>query len=195
MAQCYQNRVRLRTSFTTALPALRDAGRPPAGPPPQRYWDPSLAGDESSTLEQEQCVIKGEHFFVRGRLVIPVTGAAPGTEFDWGVWVSLSRGNFTRAQVLSWPKPSTTLFSEGSRGAFWFSAGHGKAPDPGQVPVETTTAPAARSSVTWLRLARMIAACCAGRRPASRRMRMCSSYRSLRSGGLRRPLDFRGRGL
>jgi len=64
------------------------------------YWDPSLAGDESSTLEQEQCVIKGEHFFVRGRLVIPVTGAAPGTEFDWGVWVSLSRGNFTRALSL-----------------------------------------------------------------------------------------------
>jgi len=29
---------------------------------------------------------------------------------------------------------------------------------------------------------------CAGRRPASRRMRMCSSYRSLRAGGLRRPL-------
>jgi hypothetical protein len=47
------------------------------------YWDPSLAGDKSSTLEQEQCVIKDEHFFVRGRLVIPVTDAAPGTEFDW----------------------------------------------------------------------------------------------------------------
>ena len=44
------------------------------------YWDPSLAGDESSTLEQEQCIIKAEHFFVRGRLVIPVTDAAPGTE-------------------------------------------------------------------------------------------------------------------
>ena len=32
------------------------------------YWDPSLAGDKSSTLGQEQCVIKDEHFFVRGRL-------------------------------------------------------------------------------------------------------------------------------
>jgi hypothetical protein len=64
------------------------------------YWDPSLAGDKSSTLEQEQCVIKDEHFFVRGRLVIPVTDAAPGTEFDWGVWVSLNRGNFTRALSL-----------------------------------------------------------------------------------------------
>jgi hypothetical protein len=64
------------------------------------YWDPSLAGDGSSMLEQEQCVIRAEHFFVRGRLVIPVTGAAPGTEFDWGVWVSLSRDNFTRAVSL-----------------------------------------------------------------------------------------------
>ena len=68
------------------------------------YWDPSLAGDKSSTLEQEQCIIKDEHFFVRGRLVIPVTDAVPGTEFDWGVWVSLSRDSFTRALSL-WTTP------------------------------------------------------------------------------------------
>jgi hypothetical protein len=68
------------------------------------YWDPSLVGDKSSTLGQEQCIIKGEHFFVRGRLVIPVTDADPGTEFDWGVWVSLSRENFTRAMAL-WTTP------------------------------------------------------------------------------------------
>jgi hypothetical protein len=68
------------------------------------YWDPSLAGDESSTLGQEQCVIKGEHFFVRGRLVIPVTGAAPDAEVDWGVWVSLSRDSFTRTLSL-WTTP------------------------------------------------------------------------------------------
>lgn len=64
------------------------------------YWDPSLAGDESSMLEQDQCIIKAGHFFVRGRLVIPVTGADPGTEFDWGVWVPLSRDNFARALSL-----------------------------------------------------------------------------------------------
>jgi hypothetical protein len=68
------------------------------------YWERSLAGDESSMLGQEQCIIKEEHFFVRGRLVIPVTDATPGTEFDWGVWVSLSRGNFTRALSL-WTTP------------------------------------------------------------------------------------------
>ena len=80
------------------------------------YWDPSLAGDKSSTLGQEQCIIKDEHFFVRGRLVIPVTDAA-GTEFDWGVWVSLSRGSFTRALSL-W----TTLGRERERPYFgWMS--------------------------------------------------------------------------
>jgi len=61
------------------------------------FWDPSLANDESSALAQEQCIIKAEHFFIRGRLVIPVTDAPPATEFDWGVWVSLSRDNFARA--------------------------------------------------------------------------------------------------
>jgi hypothetical protein len=68
------------------------------------YWAPSLASDESSLLEQEQCIIKAERFFVRGRLVIPVTDAAPGTEFDRGVWVSLSRDNFTRA-LSRWTTP------------------------------------------------------------------------------------------
>ena len=51
-------------------------------------------------LEPEQCIIKAEHYFIQGRLVIPVTGAAPVTEFDWGVWVSLSRDNFARALSL-----------------------------------------------------------------------------------------------
>ena len=38
-----------------------------------------------------------------GAVVIPVTDAA-GTEFDWGVWVSLSRDSFTRALSL-WSAP------------------------------------------------------------------------------------------
>jgi hypothetical protein len=64
------------------------------------FWADSLAGDPASVLEQEQCVIKGEQFFLRGRIVIPVLDAAPGTEFDWGVWVSLSPANFDRALSL-----------------------------------------------------------------------------------------------
>jgi hypothetical protein len=68
------------------------------------YWDASLAGDESSVLERERCIIKAEHFYIRGRIVLPITGAAPGAEFDWGVWVSLSRDNFVRAQSV-WSAP------------------------------------------------------------------------------------------
>ena len=68
------------------------------------YWSPSLDLHESSMLAQEQCVIKGEHFFVRGRLIIPVIDATPGTEFDWGVWVSLSPTSYERATSL-WTTP------------------------------------------------------------------------------------------
>src|SRR5579863_875980 len=78
------------------------------------YWDSSVADDGSSTLGQEQCIIKAEHFFVRGRLVIRVTGASPGTEFDWGVWVSLSRDNFGRVQEIA----ETLLHGLPDRGLF-----------------------------------------------------------------------------
>lgn len=47
------------------------------------YWHPLFASDESSVLGQEQCVIKNEHFFVRGRLVIPVIDAVPRAGFEW----------------------------------------------------------------------------------------------------------------
>lgn len=89
------------------MPTLREASQRPThvlrdGRP--AYWNRSLRRDKKSQLEQEQCVIGGEHFFIRGRIVIPVTDAGPSTEFDWGVWVSLSRDNFARAQSL-WTTP------------------------------------------------------------------------------------------
>jgi hypothetical protein len=62
------------------------------------YWTDDLAGDERSFLEQDRCVIAGEQFFVRARLLIPVTDA--DTPFEWGVWVSLSEGNFNRMTEL-----------------------------------------------------------------------------------------------
>jgi hypothetical protein len=68
------------------------------------YWSQSFEGDASSMPDQEQCIIKAEHCFIRGRIVIPVTGAPSGTEFDWGVWVTLSRANFERALSL-WTSP------------------------------------------------------------------------------------------
>jgi hypothetical protein len=68
------------------------------------YWSDAVAGDEGSLLNEELCVIAREHFYIRGRLVIPVVDAPAGTEFDWGVWVSLSRVNFERAVSL-WTDP------------------------------------------------------------------------------------------
>jgi hypothetical protein len=66
------------------------------------YWQDDLADDERSVLDNEVCIIRAEHFFVRCRLIIPVLDAA--TEFDWGVWVSLSQANFDRSLQL-WGTP------------------------------------------------------------------------------------------
>jgi hypothetical protein len=68
------------------------------GSPAPAYWHDELAGDPNSALAEELCVIEGEHFFVRARIVIPVVDG-PG-EFDWGVWVSLSHENFLRTLEL-----------------------------------------------------------------------------------------------
>ncbi|GAA4554599.1 hypothetical protein GCM10023192_89470 [Amycolatopsis samaneae] len=50
-------------------------------------------------------MIGGEHFFVRARLLLPVTDAAE--EFEWGVWVSLSEPSFDRMTQL-WTDPRRT---------------------------------------------------------------------------------------
>jgi hypothetical protein len=72
------------------------------GPDAPAPWHDGLAGDESSVLEQDFCIIQAEHFFLRGRLVIPVHDA--DQDFAWTVWVSLSRPNFSRALDL-WTTP------------------------------------------------------------------------------------------
>lgn len=72
------------------------------GSPAPAYWRDDLAADKLSVLGEEQCIIHGEHFFVRARLVIPVTDA--DTEFDWDVWVSLSQASFARMTAL-WETP------------------------------------------------------------------------------------------
>jgi hypothetical protein len=61
-------------------------------------WRDELADDPTSQLDDEQCVIGGQHFYVRARIVIPVTDA--DHDFDWGVWVSLSQTNFERMSDL-----------------------------------------------------------------------------------------------
>jgi hypothetical protein len=66
------------------------------------YWRDEFATEASCMLSDELCIIKGETFFVRGRIVIPVVEALQ--EFEWNVWVSLSRTNFERALEL-WSTP------------------------------------------------------------------------------------------
>ncbi|MFJ5231016.1 DUF2199 domain-containing protein [Kitasatospora sp. NPDC088391] len=65
-------------------------------------WGPAFEGDAGSMLSSDQCIIKGQHFFVKGLIEIPVLGSAE--VFSWGVWVSLSRDNFGRA-LERWETP------------------------------------------------------------------------------------------
>lgn len=68
-----------------------------AAPTPE-YWTEDLADDENSILSADQCVIKGEWFFVLGLIEIPVIETAE--PFSWGVWVSLSKENYERMAAL-----------------------------------------------------------------------------------------------
>ncbi|MEU4394333.1 DUF2199 domain-containing protein [Kribbella sp. NPDC023855] len=56
------------------------------------YWGSELVDMARSELSSDQCVINGEHFFVRGLIELPVVGLAE--PFVWGVWVSLSEESF-----------------------------------------------------------------------------------------------------
>ncbi len=65
-------------------------------------WDPSFDEAPDCLLSSDQCVIKAQHYFVKGLIEIPVIGSSD--VFSWGVWVSLSRENFSRAVDL-WNAP------------------------------------------------------------------------------------------
>lgn len=53
---------------------------------------------EDSELLSDLCVIQGKHFFILGRLLLPVIdGHGP---FEWLVWVSLREKNFLRVNEL-----------------------------------------------------------------------------------------------
>jgi len=72
------------------------------GSPAPAAWD-ALApaertSDAGSGLSSDQCVIRGKHFFILGRLEIPVIdGDHP---FTWLCWVSVSEKSFDRACEL-----------------------------------------------------------------------------------------------
>jgi hypothetical protein len=72
-----------------------------AAPTPE-YWIDDLADDDDSGLSADQCVIKGEWFFVHGLIEIPVIDS--DEPFSWGVWVSLSQDNYHRMAQL-WDTP------------------------------------------------------------------------------------------
>lgn len=65
-------------------------------------WDPGFTDADDCLLSSDQCVIHAQHYFVKGLIEIPVIGT--DDVFSWGVWVSLSRENFSRAADL-WDTP------------------------------------------------------------------------------------------
>ena len=80
------------TGFTCARCGNRHDELPMSyGAEAPAHWSPELAADPNSELGTDQCVIKGEHFFVRGIIPIPVRDT--DTTFEWGAWVSVSQGS------------------------------------------------------------------------------------------------------
>ncbi|MEV6212391.1 DUF2199 domain-containing protein [Kitasatospora sp. NPDC051914] len=72
----------------------------PVAPP---VWKRRYALRRDCLLTEDLCVVKGEHFYVRGLIELPVLDAEE--TFSWGVWVSLSAANFDRMQQL-WDNPA-----------------------------------------------------------------------------------------
>ncbi|GGK58823.1 hypothetical protein GCM10011591_33800 [Nocardia camponoti] len=62
-----------------------------------------MHGVDGHVLTSDQCVIGDEHFFLRGRLLLPIVDS--DDVFDWGVWVSASRASFVRADDM-WSNPA-----------------------------------------------------------------------------------------
>ena len=70
------------------------------GPSAPAMWF-SIAPDERATraeLSSDQCVIDGQHFFILGRIIIPVNDSPD--LFVWLAWVSLSEQSFARVCEL-----------------------------------------------------------------------------------------------
>ncbi|MFD4233127.1 DUF2199 domain-containing protein [Streptomyces sp. NPDC058542] len=66
------------------------------------FWEPSFADSTDCLLSPDQCVIRAQHYFVKGLIEIPITGS--DEVFSWAAWISLSRDNFARSADL-WDTP------------------------------------------------------------------------------------------
>ena len=55
-------------------------------------WADEFSSDSTCLLTKDLCIIKGQYFFVRGVIEIPVFDYEHA--FGWGVWVSHKKENF-----------------------------------------------------------------------------------------------------
>lgn len=93
----------IESSFRCRSCAEEHAGPPFSyGSDAPAVWSDEFSSDDNSELSDERCVIRGEHFFVRARILLPVVDA--DVTFDWGVWTTLSEANFQRMSEL-WTTP------------------------------------------------------------------------------------------
>ncbi|NVO31804.1 DUF2199 domain-containing protein [Hymenobacter lapidiphilus] len=66
---------------------------------PDFYFSIPLAErDERIEINKDLCVVDESHFFIRGRIEIPIIGH--DEPFCWNVWTSLSKENFVRVNEL-----------------------------------------------------------------------------------------------
>jgi len=64
---------------------------------------PEAEFNDRVDLTADQCVVDGEHFFVRGHIELPIIDS--GETFTWSVWVSLSKTSF-RDMTERWDDPN-----------------------------------------------------------------------------------------
>ncbi|HUA00649.1 MAG TPA: DUF2199 domain-containing protein [Candidatus Aquilonibacter sp.] len=84
-------------SFTCSVCGRNHQGAPLSwGPDAPDAWAALASGERESRGEcgTDQCVIDEKHFFIRGRIEIPVTDT--GETFAWLVWVRVSAPDFFR---------------------------------------------------------------------------------------------------
>jgi hypothetical protein len=68
-------------------------------PAPAAWYDiPAEERADRAQLSSDQCIIDDEHFFLLGRLELPVVDSSE--PFVWLTWVSVSESNFERANQL-----------------------------------------------------------------------------------------------
>ncbi|MFG6494747.1 DUF2199 domain-containing protein [Fictibacillus sp. UD] len=76
------------------------------GSPAPIYYEEATRRERKKRFEinDDLCVMDGEHFFIRGCMEIPVIGS--DEPFVWGVWVSLSEENFALT-LEHWDDPES----------------------------------------------------------------------------------------